>query len=182
MTVLIGIALKSLIVGALTLALLRLLKGRSAAERSCIAHIGLLALLIIAFAPLVLPRLAVEPPRLFTRAAVTLSMRQSSLAPSAPASLEMHQTFARPGDASAVLAEKPTVDAAAAATALYALPAAILILFTFLALLRLFALRARADVLVDGHWLTALARAQRRMGFKHATALLTSNELASPIS
>jgi hypothetical protein len=43
-------------------------------------------------------------------------------------------------------------------------------------------LRARADVLVDGHWLSALARAQRRMGFKHGTALLTSNDLASPIS
>ena len=51
-----------------------------------------------------------------------------------------------------------------------------------LALARLVALRARADVLVDGHWLSALARAQRRMGFKHGTALLTSNELASPIS
>ena len=37
-------------------------------------------------------------------------------------------------------------------------------------------------MLVDGHWLSALARAQRRMGFKHGTALLTSDELASPIS
>ena len=65
---------------------------------------------------------------------------------------------------------------------LYAVPAAILLFITFLALARLIALRARADVLVDGHWLSALARAQRRMGFKHGTALLTSNELASPIS
>ncbi|HET7280687.1 MAG TPA: M56 family metallopeptidase, partial [Sphingomicrobium sp.] len=39
-----------------------------------------------------------------------------------------------------------------------------------------------AEVLVDGHWLSALARAQRRMGFKHGTALLTSDDLASPIS
>jgi hypothetical protein len=61
-------------------------------------------------------------------------------------------------------------------------PAAILLLITMLALIRLVALRARADVLVDGHWLSALARAQRRMGFKHGTALLTSDELASPIS
>src|SRR5262249_61542303 len=67
-------------------------------------------------------------------------------------------------------------------TAAYALPAAILLLITFLALARLVALQARADVLVDGHWLTALARAQKRMGFKHGTALLTSNALASPIS
>ena len=49
-------------------------------------------------------------------------------------------------------------------------------------MIRLVALQARADVLVDGHWLSALARAQRRMGFKHGTALLTSDELASPIS
>ena len=70
----------------------------------------------------------------------------------------------------------------AAVTALYAVPAAIFLFITLLALVRLIALRARADVLVDGHWLSALARAQRRMGFKHGTALLTSDELASPIS
>ena len=70
----------------------------------------------------------------------------------------------------------------AAATALYAVPAAILLFMTFLALVRLVTLQARADVLVDGHWLSALARAQRRMGFKHGTALLTSDDLASPIS
>ena len=61
--------------------------------------------------------------------------------------------------------------------ALYAIPAAILLFITALAMVRLIALRARADVLVDGHWLSALARAQRRMGFKHGTALLTSDEL-----
>jgi beta-lactamase regulating signal transducer with metallopeptidase domain len=77
---------------------------------------------------------------------------------------------------------RPKISAAAAASAIYALPAAILLLITALALARLITLRARADVLVDGHWLSALARAQRRMGFKHGTALLTSNELASPIS
>jgi hypothetical protein len=68
------------------------------------------------------------------------------------------------------------------ATALYAVPATILLFITLLALARLIALRARAEVLVDGHWLSALARAQRRMGFKHGTALLTSDDLASPIS
>ena len=77
---------------------------------------------------------------------------------------------------------RPAISAAAAASAAYAIPAVILLLITALALARLVALRARADVLVDGHWLSALARAQRRMGFKHGTALLTSNELASPIS
>src|SRR4029078_4849845 len=75
-----------------------------------------------------------------------------------------------------------TVSATAATMALYAIPAAILLFVTLLALARLIALMARAEVLVDGHWLSALARAQRRMGFKHGTALLTSNELSSPIS
>jgi len=44
MHVLIGIALKSLLIAGLTLGLLQLMKNRSAAERSWVAHIGLLAL------------------------------------------------------------------------------------------------------------------------------------------
>jgi hypothetical protein len=64
----------------------------------------------------------------------------------------------------------------------YAIPAALLLLLTLIALVRLFVLKARATVLVDAPWLTALAKAQQRMGFKHGTALLTSNELPSPIS
>ncbi len=51
-----------------------------------------------------------------------------------------------------------------------------------IALARLFVLKSRATVLVEPEWLTALAHAQRRMGFKHGTALLTSDELPSPIS
>ena len=38
------------------------------------------------------------------------------------------------------------------------------------------------NVLVDPSWLAALAMAQRRMGFKHGTALLVSEELRSPVS
>jgi beta-lactamase regulating signal transducer with metallopeptidase domain len=64
----------------------------------------------------------------------------------------------------------------------YAAPAALLLLLTLIALGRLFALKTRASVLVDPHWLSALAHAQRRMGFKHGTALLTSDDLPSPIS
>src|SRR4051794_10266370 len=69
MHVLIGIALKSLLVAGLTLGLLQLMKSRSAAERSWVAHIGLLALVIMAFAPLVLPSWTVETPALFGQAA-----------------------------------------------------------------------------------------------------------------
>lgn len=181
MHVLIGIALKSLLIAGLTLGLLRLMKSRSAAERSWVAHIGLLALVIMAFAPLVLPSWNVEAPSLFGSTAEPVPVVQAAAA--APTA-----TFAAP-NASTVksLAPPPapvlpSLSPLAAATALYAVPAAILLFITFLALARLIALRARADVLVDGHWLSALARAQRRMGFKHGTALLTSNELASPIS
>src|SRR3954452_8626457 len=63
MHVLIEIAVKSLLIAGLTLGLLALMKRRSAAERSWVAHIGLLALLIVAFAPLVL-RWNVEAPAL----------------------------------------------------------------------------------------------------------------------
>jgi hypothetical protein len=65
---------------------------------------------------------------------------------------------------------------------LYLLPAALLLLATVAAILRLFALRRRASVIVQQNWLTALAHAQRRMGIKSGTALLVSQELSSPVS
>ena len=64
----------------------------------------------------------------------------------------------------------------------YAVPAALLILLTLIALGRLIVLKSRATVLVEPHWLSALAHAQRRMGFKNGTALLTSDDLPSPVS
>ena len=64
----------------------------------------------------------------------------------------------------------------------YAIPAALLVLLTLIALGRLIVLKARATVLVEPHWLSALAHAQRRMGFKNGTALLTSDDLPSPVS
>ena len=174
MHVLIGIVLKSLLVAGITLGLLQLMKRRSAAERSWVAHIGLLALVIMAFAPLVLPSWNVETPALFEQIL--------------PAEKAIHAPVAASPNATGPIALEndapvpPVISSTAVATALYAIPAAILLFVTLLALGRLITLRARADVLVDGHWLSALARAQRRMGFKHGTALLTSNELASPIS
>src|SRR5947209_14637265 len=178
MTVLIGIALKSLLIAGLTMGLLELMKRRSAAERSWVAHIGLLALVIMAFAPLVLPSWNVETPALLGQAPVAEtaipSPAVSAAQPFAPAPVKAVPVASIPSHVS--------LNPVAAVTALYAVPAAILLFITFLALARLVALRARADVLVDGHWLSALARAQRRMGFKHGTALLTSDDLASPIS
>ncbi|WP_197411768.1 M56 family metallopeptidase, partial [Sphingopyxis sp. HXXIV] len=65
---------------------------------------------------------------------------------------------------------------------LYAIPLALLFGVMLLAVVRLFAMRSRAEILTNGSWLSALAEAQRRMGFKHGTALLVSEELRSPIS
>lgn len=52
MSILIGIALKSLVVAGPALGLLALMTRRSAAERSWVAHIGLLALAVLAVAPI----------------------------------------------------------------------------------------------------------------------------------
>ena len=179
MDVLIAIALKSLVIAGATLGLLALFRCRSASERSWIAHIGLLALVVLAFAPLVLPSWTVEAPALLGQASEPAPVVASP--PVAP--IPVPTTSVTPSQALQPLTtSRVNVSPLTIATAAYAVPAAILLFITFLALVRLIALRARADVLVDGHWLSALARAQRRMGFKHGTALLTSDELASPIS
>jgi beta-lactamase regulating signal transducer with metallopeptidase domain len=65
---------------------------------------------------------------------------------------------------------------------LYAIPAALLVGVTAVAVWRLFGLRRRATVLVEPAWLGALAHAQRRMGFKSGAALLVSPDIASPVS
>jgi beta-lactamase regulating signal transducer with metallopeptidase domain len=189
MSVLIAIALKSLLIGALTLGLLHFMRKRSAAERSWVAHVGLLALMIMAFAPMVLPSWNVEAPAMLGRSQAAapglVSARELKTAPVAlpKASVALPSTTDTPVPSRKQAAPRQrSLDPVAVATAVYAVPAAILLFITFLALARLVALQARAEVLVDGHWLSALARAQRRMGFKHGTALLTSDELASPIS
>jgi len=181
MQILLAIAIKSLFIAGLALGLLYLLRNRSAAERSWVAHIGLLALVLLALAPLAMPRLTIEAPAMFGTA--NAAPQNLPVAVDHPIMVSPTATvLASPAQA----ADPPAAHAAMApglvATALYAVPAAILLFITFLALARLIALRARAEVLVDGHWLSALARAQRRMGFKHGTALLTSDDLSSPIS
>lgn len=161
---LIGIALKSLLISGLTFGLLQLVGRRSAAERSWVAHIGLLALVIVALAPVALPSWNIQTPsieQILSPAAVEGTASEAS---------------ARNTAAPALVSVKSVE------ISLYAIPVGILLSITLLSIGRLITLRARAEVLVDGPWLSALARAQRRMGFKHGTALLTSNELASPIS
>ena len=190
MTVLIGIAFKSLLIAALTLGLLGLMKRRSAAERSWIAHAGLFALVLMAVAPLALPYWTVEGPAMLGKAPSVEAPAQNAPAPLPVAkdgkldvtALALSTVTPKTTPAKPAAAKPSPLTATATTMVLYAIPAAILLFITFLALARLVALQAKAEVLVDGHWLSALARAQRRMGFKHGTALLTSNELASPIS
>lgn len=167
------IGLKTVVTAGLALLLLQLLRGRSAAERSLVAHAGLAATLLLPVVALTTPPLTVEAPAAI---AWTEPLKLSELAP----------PVARPASAAAAaLPIPPQPDSPAEnllPLALYAVPALALALLTFVAVVRLFAIRRRATVLVDQRWLRALAHAQRRMGFKNGAALLVSDEIASPVS
>ena len=174
-----ALAAKSLVVAGGTLLLLKLMQRRSAADRSWIAHLGLAALMLLPAATFVLPALNVPGPAFLTVEAVgPLPASLPVAAASAPEVAPQTSSFPEP----AVAEAQPWSLGIDWAYAGYAVPAALLFLLTLIAIGRLIALKSRAQVLVDAHWLSALARAQRRMGFKNGTALLTSNELRSPVS
>jgi beta-lactamase regulating signal transducer with metallopeptidase domain len=172
-------ALKSLLVAAVTLGLLRLTRARSAAERSTIAHLGLFALVALPLASLALPALDLPLPAPMAQIATVDPVEQTAT-----------PLPTRDKAAPIAAATSPTVSTepawigtlTGAARYAFLLPTLVLLALTLAALLRLIGLRARAEVLVDPVWLSALARAQRRMGFKNGTALLASDELGSPVS
>ncbi|QIL02511.1 M56 family metallopeptidase [Sphingomonas sinipercae] len=170
------LAAKSFLVAGAALLLLRLMRDRSAADRSWIAHLALAALLVLPLAAWALPSYDVAGPSF-------LVGEPQPLPASAPIEVaiadEVSTSLAAPEAAAAAPSTLSQVDWPFWG---YVLPAGLLMLLTAIALGRLFVLKARATVLVEPHWLTALARAQQRMGFKHGTALLTSDELPSPIS
>lgn len=177
--ILLLIALKSLLVAAVTLGLLRLTRARSAAERSTIAHLGLFALVALPLASLALPTLDVPLPAPIAQMATVDRVARSATPLPASDKAAPIAAVASP----AVPADPVWAGAlSGAARYAFALPTLVLLALTLAALLRLIGLRARADVLVDPDWLSALARAQRRMGFKNGTALLWSDELGSPVS
>ncbi|MBA3942416.1 MAG: hypothetical protein C0520_14515 [Sphingopyxis sp.] len=176
---LLGLAWKSLVVAGLTLGLLRIARSRSAGERSMIAHAGLAALLALPAAILFLPQWTPLP----------ASWLAATSAPAAPTAMAGAPAI----DPAVVGASSPVVATPAGSTSipfawsdlapfLYLAPLLLLCGVMALAVVRLFAMRGRAEILVEGSWLSALAEAQRRMGFKHGTALLVSEELRSPIS
>ncbi len=168
----IDIVWKSTLCAALALVALRLLRHRSAAERALLANLGLGAILMLPIATALLPRLAVETP-----AAVTEAYRNVvAAAPTRPEPVEVVARPPLPGSQSGQLSW-------ARLTVLgWGIPAAALLLLTLVGIARLRLLRSQAEVLVDPSWLTSLAAAQRRLGFKHGTALLVSDRLKSPIS
>jgi bla regulator protein BlaR1 len=180
------IAAKSFLIAGAALLLLKAADKRSAAQRSWIAHLALAAILMLPVAAIALPPLEVRGPAFLASPATEVVI--------APASQPMPSgvtqgTITQNGESAAAAGTFPAAGRAIDAARnvdwafwIYAAPAALLILLTLIALGRLVTLRARANVLVESHWLTALARAQQRMGFKHGTALLTSDELPSPIS
>ena len=170
---LMALALKSLVVAGLVLLILRLAHRRSAADRSLIAHLGLAAVLLLPLGALLLPSLTVSGPD-FLAAEAALPV-----APAHSVAVPTPET----GSPAAISSEAPSFLAGLdLPLLLYGLPALILALLTLVAVARLVLLKARANVLVEPRWITALAHAQRRMGFKHGTALLTSDELPSPVS
>lgn len=175
--ILIALAWKSALIAGLTLALLRLARRRSAGERSLVAHVGLLALLALPVATLALPLWQPLPASWVAEAAPKASMIADTSAGPGAAAASLPVIADTAGSAPSILSVGADL-----APFLYLVPLALLFGVMMLAVLRLFAMRGRADVLVEGSWLSALAEAQRRMGFKHGTALLVSDELRSPIS
>lgn len=174
------LAWKSLLVAGAALGVLKLARRRSAAERSWIAHCGLAALLLLipavimapAWNPVPLPAAVTHPTEATT---VLIDIPALAQATSPPAA-------AAPGAAASPAAEWALPSPGELAVWVYAVPLVLLLLAMLIAIARLFAMHRRANVLVEAPWLAALAQAQRRMGFKHGTALLVSEELHSPVS
>ena len=157
MEILTGLALKSLLIAGLTLAVLHLTRRRSAAERSLIAHLGLVALVALPLASLALPALRIDVPAALAPAKeVVMAQTEPDVrVAGTDASIASPETAAQAVEPSEVLIDWPRYA--------YAVPAVALLLVTLVALLRLFALRTRAEVLFDPAWLSALAHAKRRM-------------------
>lgn len=177
MTFIIGLAIKSLVVAGLTLGLLRLFRNASAAQRSWLAHAGLGALLLLPLVATLMPALEVQTGLLGTQA----SVEHVSLMRTTPTTLVAHHVGSTPSTTAA----DPINGALAQvdwAVLVYLVPAILLLGMTLVALVRLFALRSRAQVMTSPAWLSALAHAQARMNFKNGTALLVSDALPSPVS
>jgi hypothetical protein len=171
---LIELAAKSAVVAAASLGVLHLTQRRSAAERSLIGHLGLIALVALPAASLLIPGWNPLP------AAARAAIDMPATTPQAAASPAIGHLASTPAAVAPPALALPPVGELA--VWLYLLPLVILLIAMIVAVFRLGAMHRRANVLVNPSWQAALAMAQRRMGFKHGTALLVSEELRSPDS
>ncbi|HEX8257328.1 MAG TPA: hypothetical protein VF589_06815, partial [Allosphingosinicella sp.] len=111
MDLLIELAWKSVLCAGAALALLRLFRSRSAAEKALVAHLGLVALILLPLASLWLPSIELPAPGAVAEA---LPM----LAPAEPAPLAM---------AAPAVEAAPRIDGAAATFAAYFVPLLVLL-------------------------------------------------------
>ncbi len=165
---LILLAAKSVVIAGGTLLAMRFMRGRSAADRSLIAHLGLAGLAALPLGSMLFPPLEIAVSGLPEPAAARSAA--AWIAPFAPA------TGAQAADA-------PWAQAAADWLLLaYALVALLLVALMLLSLLRLALLTARARAVTDEHWSQAMARARLRIGLTRNVALLASPAISSPLS
>jgi beta-lactamase regulating signal transducer with metallopeptidase domain len=163
------LAWKSVLCVGVALLLLRFMHKRSAAEKSLVASAALAALLMLPLGFALVPEIELVAPNL---------VADSIIAGNGSADTSM------PSVRDAFTAENSSwsISPGAILITVYAFPALFLLVGLTLGVLRLQRIRGRSDVLQDSCWLSALARAQHRLGVKHGTALLASNELNSPVS
>lgn len=176
---LVGLVWKTTVLSGLALLILLLLKRRSAEERSWIAHVGLAATFLIPVAIWSGPEWAVTIPapidHFVARELADFSIGQPTEAASSPAGASATEMSSKEAGGT-----RP--DTGSIVVALYFVPAVLLLLIVTLAVSKLFVLRSNAAVLTEQSWLSALANAQMRMGYKHGTALLVSDGIGSPVS
>lgn len=186
---LIELAWKSALLAGVTLLALRLLSGRSAAERSWVAHAGVAALLLLPLVVVAGPRWQVEAPPAMARALGEPAALAVVAPRPAPVSAEPSWGRAPAPPVPPMQASPASTDAGTtgrgsniAPAVLYGLPALLLLCTMLLAVVRLFGLRRRAMVVTDPQWVMAMARAQQRLKFNRGAALLLSDEINSPLS
>jgi beta-lactamase regulating signal transducer with metallopeptidase domain len=177
-TMLVEWATKSVVLAGAMLGVLRLMNSQSAAQRSLVGHLGLVALVALPAASLLIPAWNPLPVTADTTARALDLAAFAHLSHPAPVAIAAASSVS--ADSAAATWQMPS--AGELAVGLYLIPLAILLLTMVVAVVRLGAMHRRANVLVNPSWQAALAMAQRRMGFKHGTALLVSEELRSPVS
>lgn len=163
---LIALAWKSALGAGLVLAILRLLRARSAAEKSLIASLGLLALLALPIATASLPEFSV---------AIALPAGETMRPPS----------WANPvarGEAGSGIEAPERGNWEAVALLAYGAPAGVMLGLLLLSLIRLYAIRARAVALSNSRWRTQLEAARGLLRMRRTANLLVSEEIDSPIS